>query len=68
MLVTRAKLKTVKIFLNQRYEVSLLQHPDDEYYVISKEYSTGKERMHRCSDYLMASSVFDIKLQELEGN
>ncbi len=61
--------RTVKHYSNQRFQIAVLEDADNMYCVVH-ENRDGLEikRTEPISDYKMASYMFDLKLEELQGN
>lgn len=66
--MTDKKIVTIKMIGTRRYEIALLEIVENGKYMVI--YS--KENENYCSDeildYNMASSLFDIKLAEIDGH
>jgi hypothetical protein len=66
-----ALIKTIKQISTSKYEIAIIELPDGRYCVF---YGRPEDPLDKYTaseefrDYNIASYMFDIKLQELEGN
>lgn len=60
--------KLIKAFSNKRFRIELYQTPEDQYVI---KYDTnsyhGVNYSEMIKDYKIASQLFDMKLDELDG-
>lgn len=60
--------KTVKLIATNKFEVEMLVAKDDSYYIrYHKLFLDNSEFSERITDFKTASYLFDLKVQELEG-
>jgi hypothetical protein len=60
------KMKTIKKIETNRYDLALLEADDG--YTVCYTTKVEKVKSENIIDYSTASYLFDLKLQELEGN
>lgn len=60
-------MKCVKMIGTKRFILSLYQTDTDKYQIVLEQGDT-KHTSENLSDFRIASILFDMKLQELEGN
>lgn len=61
--------KVVKEYVTSRFEVILVELSNGAYRIISAPNSNGEtDQSEAVKDYLTASYLFDMKIQEFEGN
>lgn len=59
----------IKYYSNKRFGVELSQHSENVYVVRYENLHTGHSQYsENISDYYTASFLFDLKIEELEGN
>ena len=61
--------RVVKGLTTSKFEVELLQDPDGRYYVRYRHlYDREDQFSEYVTDFSTASYMFDLKIQEMEGN
>lgn len=65
--------EVIKMVATNRYEIAIVKDVDDmytiTYHVVSPQgFTSLLEASEPISDYSMATSLFDMKIQDLEGN
>ena len=60
-------MKTIKLIITKRYALSL-ESNGDEYTITYEKSHDMPKTSETINDYNMASHLFDLKYQELEGN
>jgi len=58
---------TVKLIGTQRYEIAILKDQDDMYTIAYETVTQSPQYSEAISDYSLASFLFDMKYNELEG-
>lgn len=62
------KILTVKMIGTRRYEIALIEIVESGKYMVIYSKENDNYCSDEISDYSMASSLFDIKLAEIEGH
>lgn len=60
-------MKTIKLIGTKNYEVSLIETDNGKYRVLNTTLGETRDSGD-IVDYKLASALFDMKLQELDGN